>query len=251
MKGFFSAVSFFTVVPVPQAWVGGERELARCARYLPLLGLLIGAGAALLDVGLLRSLPPLPASTLAVFALIAISGAFHLDGLADTADGFLSARPRDRILEIMKDSRVGTMGVVAVALVLGLKVALLASLPATARTQALFLMPVAGRCAGLWMLTFLPHARSEGGLGMVVGNMRFPGVAAGAWLVLILATWCVSRGAAMGVAIGTVLCTSFFAIWCVRKIGGMTGDTCGAATELAEVIPALVLASACCAGCLA
>ena len=126
MRRFFTSLKFLTVFPVPPRWDGGEEDMSHCLPFFPLVGILIGGLAAGWTWGLDYFLPPWPTSVLAAVALVGISRALHMDGLSDTADGFLSSRPRDRILEIMRDSHVGPMGVVAIVCVLCLKIGALA-----------------------------------------------------------------------------------------------------------------------------
>jgi adenosylcobinamide-GDP ribazoletransferase len=216
-------------------------------RYFPLIGILIGLGVAGLDYGLCLVFAPLPASVIAVIALIGASGGLHMDGLADTADGFFSSRPRERILEIMKDSRIGAMGVIAIVLVILLKVATLASVPAGLRFAVLILMPLAGRTALVIHLALLPYARAEGGLGTVFLQNRSRIDAVFATGILGVFGWIVAGMEGLIAGGLAVAGTLIFSIWCRRKIGGFTGDTLGAACEIAELAPALVGAAWLCA----
>ncbi len=118
---------------------------------------------------------------IAVLLLAALSGGLHLDGLADTADGLFSARSRERMLAIMKDSHIGTMGVLALVFAIGLKVAALSSLTLNARLAVLVLMPLAGRTAMVLMLTTLPYARPDGGLASIFLLKRSGGPWSPAW----------------------------------------------------------------------
>jgi len=163
-----------------------------------------------------------------------------MDGLADAADGFFSARPRQRILEIMKDSHIGVMGVIAVVCVIMLKFSLLVSVPHSLRLNVIFLMPLAGRCALVAMMTCLPYVRKEGGLATLFDGKRswIHGIVAVFFLVIagvLAAQW-------MGLAVGvvTLAVTALFSLFSYRKIGGYTGDTLGAVCEIAEIIPVLV-----------
>ncbi len=230
-------------MPIPESWAGGEKDLARSTPFFPAVGLLIGAMMALADYGLRWVLPTFPASVIVVIGMIAISGGLHLDGLADTADGALSSRPRERILEIMKDSRTGPMGVAAVVCVVSLKIATLSAVPAPFRSAAILLMPVAGRFAIVMMMSVLTIARHEGSLSSVFLRDRSAlqiVVAVGVLLVVgwIGASWMGLTAGAFSIAAGLV-----FAGYVRGKIGGFTGDTLGAACELAEIVPALVAAA--------
>ena len=243
MRSFFAALGFLSIIPLPAKWRGGEAELARCLPWFPAVGLLIGGAAALLGSTLGRILPPLPAAALLVIALLWISGGLHLDGLADTADGFFSARSRERMLEIMRDSRTGPMGVIAIVSVLLVKVAALASLPVSQRWAALLLAPLAGRCALVMMMAMLPYARS-GGLAAIFVRQRSRPAALLAIMVLSIVGTLTAGMAGMVTAVATLAVVVVFAIQCRRKIGGLTGDTLGAACELAEAAALLVAASA-------
>ena len=240
MKRLIAALQFLTVCPFVSRVACDERDIGRSTPWFPLVGLLIGAAVALLDRGLSAWFPSSLESVISVIALIAASGGLHTDGLADTADGFLSSRPRERMLEIMRDSRTGAMGVVAIVCVFALKVAALSAVTGSQRFGTLLLMPFAGRCSMLIQLGMLDYARSGGGLcSLFVQNLRRSDVilavgllAAVGWLVGDTFGLC-----AMGLSVAVV---AVFALWSRSKIGGFTGDTLGTGCELAELIPALV-----------
>ena len=243
MKRFLAALRFLTVFPIPGSWGHAQEDLAGSVPCFPLVGLLLGALAGALAFGLSRTLPPLPASVLVVIALLAVSGGLHMDGLSDTADGFFSARRRERMLEIMRDSHIGAMGVMAIVCVLLLKAATLFSIPQRTVWRAVFLMPLAGRCALVVSMAVLPYARPEGGLATVFYTKR-PRLTA-LWAALLLVG---AGGLALGVpglvAAGASLAVVLlFAFYTYRKVGGATGDTLGAACEIAEIVPALTLAA--------
>lgn len=246
MRSFIAAIQFLTVCP----FVGGirctEREIGRGALYFPLVGLLLGTAIVLIDRIASSLFPPLLASATTIVALIGFSGGLHMDGLGDTADGFFSSRPRHRILEIMKDSHVGAMAVIATVCLIALKITALASIPAQFRLSVLFLMPLAGRCALVAHLAVLNYARPEGGLATVFTQNRKKSDAVVALAVLGVAGW--SAGGQWGLmAAGfAILGTVLFSLWSHRKIGGFTGDTLGACCEIAELIPALVGAACLC-----
>ncbi|NPU85149.1 MAG: adenosylcobinamide-GDP ribazoletransferase [Syntrophaceae bacterium] len=241
MKPLLAAFRFLTILPL------GRRpdrpgELAGSILFFPPVGLFIGIAAMAADRVAMAFLPSLPAAVCTVLLLIAVSGGLHMDGLADTADGFGSARPREKVLEIMRDSRIGTMGVVAVVAAILLKVAFLDAVPVSLRSQAILLMPVAGRSALVWSMAWLPYARPEGGLATAFLAKGSPVHASWALVFLVAcgagtAGW---AGLAAAAAILAVL-TGWMAI-CRRRIGGFTGDTLGASCEMAEIVPVVVLA---------
>jgi adenosylcobinamide-GDP ribazoletransferase len=243
MKPFFAALQFLTVVPVPAALGGTEKDLERSVYFFPAAGLVLGAILAGLDAILASALPVLPASAIVVTALVMLTGGFHLDGLADTADGFMSSRPRERVLEIMKDSRTGPMGVMAVVCVLILKVTLLASVNGTMRPALLVLMPVAGRSAMVMVMGALPYARPEGGLGSIFMRGRSPLWIAWGFFFLVAAGLAAAGWLGFAAAAGAALTAAVLAIYMNRKIGGITGDTIGAACEVVELVPLLIAAA--------
>lgn len=243
MNRFVAAVRFLTIVPVPGKMGHDEAALTGSLPYFPVIGLLIGAVAAGLALILQTLFAPLVVSMLTVIILLAASGGLHMDGLCDSADGFFSARPREQMLQIMRDSRVGTMGVLAIVLVIGIKVTALASLDESSFSTTVFLMPVAGRCTLLVLMAILPYVRPEGGLATLFYTRGSRMASLWGMSVFLLTGWLVAGPAgfiAGLIVFGFVL---LFAVYCRHKIGGATGDTLGAGCELAEVMVALVLAA--------
>jgi len=239
MKPFIAAIRFLTILPLPGAYGAGEKELALSIPFFPAVGLLIGGAAAGASWALLHAFPPIPAAVLLVAFLAAVSGGLHLDGLADTADAFLSARRRERMLEIMKDSHMGVMAGLALFFVLGLKVALFASLPPALWWKAAFLAPLAGRCALVVNMALLPYVRPKGGLGAAFYRNRPKASAWTAAAILLAAAGWAAGLAGLISAAGALALVFLFCAWSWRKIGGATGDTLGASCELAELAPPL------------
>jgi adenosylcobinamide-GDP ribazoletransferase len=207
------------------------------------VGLLIGAGIALADWGLGRIFPPGVTSVIAVILLIAVSGGLHIDGLADTADGFMSSRPRDRILEIMKDSRTGPMGVAAVVCVISLKIALIAAVAGPWRWWALVMTPLAGRCSLIIHFALLPSVRPEGGLAGIFHRNRSQWHALWALAVLVFVGYLAGGWPGLIAGAAAFLAALILAAYIYSRIGGLTGDTLGAACELTELAPALAAAA--------
>jgi len=239
MKPLLAAIQFLTVIPFPKSFTGGEKELEKCMPFFPVVGLLIGIIIAAFDHVMGFIFPPLPASVMTVIAMTGISGGLHMDGLADTADGFFSARPRERVLEIMRDSRTGVMGVIAVVFVIVLKISVLISLSPPFRPGIIVLMPLAGRCSFVVMMTALPYVRREGGLATAFGAGK-------SWLnvlwtsaFLLAAGWLAGHWMGLAASLSALLMAALFSVYCFHKIGGYTGDTLGAGCELTEIIPAI------------
>jgi len=242
MKRLIAALQFLTVCPFVSRVACDERDIGRSVSWFPFVGLLIGVAVALLDRGMSAVFPAPLASVIAVIALIAASGGLHMDGLADTADGFLSSRPRERMLEIMRDSHTGAMGVIGIVCVISLKIVALAAVPPVLRLPALVLMPFTGRCSMVIQLAMLPYARSGGLCSVFVQSLRRADVIL-ALTLLAAVGWMVGDWFGLCAAGVSVIVIAIFSFWCRSKIGGFTGDTLGAGCEFVELIPALIAAA--------
>ena len=237
MRGLLVAIGFLTRVPVPaKVWDGAIGRSSSLAWY-PLVGLLIGGVLWGLSWAL-ASAPPMLAAALLLAVWVGLTGALHLDGLADSADAWVGGLgDRERTLAIMKDPRCGPMGVVALVWVLLVKFAALASLPSA--SGALLLAPVLARASLTAAFLCTPYVRS-GGLGIALTDAPRAACLLGlafAVVVGLVAGW---RG-----FIALVVTLMVFALWrlaCMRRLGGMTGDTCGALTELVEAAGLIALA---------
>jgi adenosylcobinamide-GDP ribazoletransferase len=155
----------------------------------------------------------------------------------------MSSRPRERILEIMKDSRSGPMAIAIVTCVLALKMTVVANLPEAARGQALILMVLAGRCVLVLQMNALPYARPDGGLASVFRKDKtgLQRTIEGLWVCIVLAAaaWLLLAWAGMVLMGGVLLTILLFGLYSYRKIGGFTGDTLGAGCEVSETTTGL------------
>jgi adenosylcobinamide-GDP ribazoletransferase len=236
LKQCSAAFRFLTIIPLPGTFGTDLDDLKGALPFFPVVGIVLGLVAGAAAWLTWQFLPPPVAAVIVTFVLLSFSGALHLDGLADCADGFFSSRERGRILEIMRDSRIGVMGVIAVVMVILLKVSVLSGLERDDAVRVAILMPVAGRSALVMMIWLLPYVRKEGGLGS-----PFYSSGDGWPLLLTLVLFFVSGFAVMGTkglvaGIGVMLMIFLFSRLCNRKIGGATGDTLGASCELAETV---------------
>lgn len=242
MKRFFAALRFLTVFPLPGSWGRGSRALAGSPLYFPVAGLLIGAFAGAVAYGLGYVFSSAVCAMVVVALWEMASGGLHLDGLADSADGLLSARKRERMLEIMRDSHIGVMGVMVVVIVFGLKFAALSALEPGCLWRAAVFAPVAGRCALVLMLALLKYIRPKGGMGSVFYEKDHTTscILGIVFTVVVGFVLFGMRGACA--AAGAALAALLFAGYVRRKLGGATGDTIGAAGEIAETAAVLILA---------
>jgi adenosylcobinamide-GDP ribazoletransferase len=236
---FLAAFRFLTIIPIRWRADQDDRFFQHSLHYFPLLGALIGVAVGALSLCFQSFLPGAVVSVLAILLLAVVSGCLHLDGLADTADGFFSSRPREKILEIMRDSRTGAMGVIAIVLVLLLKFAALSSLPQADIFKTICLMPVAGRCAIVCLMAILPYARKEDGLGRIFYSKYCRMSAVWSLIFLFVLAPFVGIRTTLLVSCITITTVLLFSFWCRRKIGGATGDTLGAVCEITEMAVAV------------
>ena len=242
LGGFFAAVQLLTRLPVPAAWVRAE-DVPRGTAWMALVGAAIGAlvgGTALLLTQ--TGLPPRVALLIGVGAGAWVTGALHEDGLADTADAFGGGHTREDVLRILKDSRIGSFGALALGLALCLRVETLASLPPALWIGASVTAHAGARAAASLVLAALPYARSEG----VAGNMT-PGARLGACTSLLTAgalAWrLLAPTAAASAVLATILGALLVGFAARQRIGGQTGDVCGAAAMVAELAVLTALTS--------
>ncbi|MDE1182912.1 adenosylcobinamide-GDP ribazoletransferase [Paraburkholderia sp.] len=253
LRYFFTALGYFTRVPVPR-WVGYEPHyLNAAARYFPLVGVLVGALGALIYLGALRALPPGVAVLLSMAATLLVTGAFHEDGLADCVDAFGGAYTRDDVLRIMHDSRIGAFGAIALMISLALKWQTLASLPPMRAASLMIAAHAASRAFAISYLATRDYVRAEGkakpvaqrlgGIALIVaGIFGLPwlfvanGAACGDALT---SWWCVwsASGWRFGCVVLAILLIMRWSLgrYFVRRIGGYTGDCLGFAQQVFEL----------------
>ncbi len=242
MRAFLLALQFLTVITIKRDLAAEEGDLARARNWFAVVGLILGGILAAAAWGLGRILAPLPLAALMVFLWAGLSRFLHLDGLADSADALVYPSPRRRALEIMKDTRVGSFGICAIACLLLIKFAALAALAQEQPLRlaaGLVLAPVLGRAAAAWLSALLPPAAAQG-LGAATGARRslMPLPATG----LVALAACLAAGTAGLAALLVVMLLGLgLGAWFMRRLGGVTGDSLGAAIELSEALALVVL----------
>ena len=240
--GFFAALRFLTVIPLPSRRQAVPEKVGRSLGYFPLVGLLLGLLIMGLDRGLELVLPTSVVSGLLVVVLVLATGAIHLDGFIDTCDGLVAGRTPQQRWEVMRDSRVGAFGVVGACCLLLLKYVSLAGLPESSRMAALVLMPVLGRWAVVCSISAFPYARPEGLGKAFKDGATWPGVAL-ATIIALAASVGFLQLKGLAIMFGVGLVTLTLSLILKRKFAGLTGDTYGAVIEVAEVT-AVILAIA-------
>jgi adenosylcobinamide-GDP ribazoletransferase len=254
LSDFLLCLRFTTRLPVPElrseAAPYAFDAFPRAVRLMPLAGAVAGSiGAGILGLARAAGLPPLVAAPLAIAALILATGAFHEDGLADCADGFGGGATRERKLEIMKDSRIGAFGALALALTFYLRAASLTQILDQSLGLACAVLigaAAVSRAAALIPLVWLPPARQEGA-GFSAGRPELRAAITASCLGIILALAPALAGAAAPrplIAIAAAAGAGFAAsALAKRQIGGQTGDVAGAAQQISEIAYYLVFAA--------
>ncbi len=241
LRLFFTALQFFTRLPIPR-WVGFDPAwLNQASRYFPLVGVVVALiTSAVYAVGF-KFFPPVIAVILSVAAGIYVTGAFHEDGFADMCDGFGGGITQERVLEIMKDSRIGAYGAIGTFCLLLLKCATLTQLPPFGVLAALMFAHPMSRLMAVSLIWRLDYARAEGKAKPLAQKMRTIEFAIAAVtallpaLALIYLHWLSWTMLISGFA-GALAATVWLARKFVRRIGGYTGDCLGAVQQVTEMI---------------
>ncbi len=238
MKRLKAALQFITILPVGKS---ADFRPDQMIPLFPVVGLIIGALLALVDSFLTRIWPNPVVAVLDVLCLVAVTGAFHIDGLGDAADGLFSHRPRERILEIMKDSRLGTMGIVAIISALAVKWAGIGAIT-DHRLLALIIVPAYARASMIFGIRFLKYGRPQGGRGADFFSTPLPLSSFGWFLVPVFISFFIGIRCFLlnAVFAGTVAGILFFY---QRKLNCITGDMLGAMAEVTEAVLFLTLAA--------
>ena len=237
---FFAALRFFTRLPVP-SWVGhSQQQLEQAARYFPLVGAIVGGIGALVTIAVARQLPTSLAILAGMAATLLVTGAFHEDGLADAADGFGGGRDKSHALEIMKDSRIGSFGAIAITMMLLAKFNALAQIDALDGRQVLAFALVAGhalsRFGSTTLICALDYARADDSAKARALTRRLSGAKLAVAALFGLAPCLLLAASKVWVAIALAAAVTFLsAAYFVRRIGGYTGDCLGATQQVAEL----------------
>jgi adenosylcobinamide-GDP ribazoletransferase len=237
------AAMLLTRVPMPQPESAASVGMSRAQRAFPLVGAIIGLAIGLLDRCLLATgIPALAAAVLALGAGAALTGALHEDGLADVGDGFGGGRDRAAKLAIMRDSRLGTYGVLVLLVGFVTKLAALASLPVSAIIPSLIVAHALARAAIPVLALNMPFAR-EDGLGKAAGRPDTASAVIAVAIAVVIALLCLTVKAALLAVLATAAAAAAMAWLAWRQIGGVTGDVFGAVEQVAETAVLVMLAA--------
>ncbi|MBM9511492.1 adenosylcobinamide-GDP ribazoletransferase [Desulfogranum marinum] len=244
MSSLLLMIQFMTRYPIPVQIDFTVDRFVQGMKWMPIVGFLVGLPAAVLLYLCFPYFGGEVSTFLALIVLITVTGGLHLDGMGDSADGLFCYRSKERVLEIMRDSTLGTNGVVAVVLTILLKFITLKNIPLAGSVTALLCAPVLGRMAITWHTTVASYAREQSGMGSFTDRVGLPQALTATVCSLLLtsivfyftgmslvsAIWSlvILHGIAIALAVG-------FAFYLQHRIGGITGDTIGATIELSEM----------------
>lgn len=237
---FFIALQFFTRLPVPR-WVGFEPDwLQHATRYYPAVGIVVGVATSVVYALAAWLWPTAVAVLLSSAAGIYLTGALHEDGFADICDGLGGGSTPERILEIMKDSRVGAYGAIGIGLLLALKCVVLSAMPSHVVALALLMAHPLSRVASTTLILRMEYVRPEGKAKALAQHMSalefFIGMATGLLpaVVLVFSGAMAWHGIVAG-ALAAALATAWLTRRFRQRIGGYTGDCLGAVQQVAEI----------------
>jgi adenosylcobinamide-GDP ribazoletransferase len=229
-----TAFQFLTRLPLTRLPYDAD-ALSRSAKFFPLVGLLIGILGSVVYLWLIRHLPSAVAALLTVVLFVLATGGLHEDGLADVADAFGGGWNREQILAILKDSRIGTFGTLALLVSVGLRVLLLANLPVGRFAAYVISGHVLCRWTALPLGYALASARESSGQGArIARQISIGSLAIGSLLTAIIVAYLLRR-AMWSPIVSTLLVTVASGLYYWRRIGGVTGDCFGATNQLAEI----------------
>lgn len=237
------ATTLLTRIPLPHPADAMPSELARAQRAFPLVGAIIGLIMGLIDRSVLAmGVPSLAAAAVTLGAGAALTGALHEDGLADVGDGFGGGRDRAAKLAIMRDSRIGTYGVLALLVGFSARLSALASLPVSLVIPALIVAHTLGRAVIPVLAANMPFARDDG-LGKSAGHPELSSVIIALLLAIVIALLCLPPKDSLLAMLFTAIAASAMAALAWRQIGGVTGDVFGATEQVVEAAVLITLAA--------
>jgi len=233
VKAFLAALQFLTIFPWAARRPRSAEDLGAAAIFFPVVGFLLGAILLVGDIALKPFSPSILSSVILVAVLAGLTGALHLDGLADTFDGLGAGGDRERVLRVMDDSRTGTFGVVAIVLLLFLKIHALEAIEAE-RWRALLAAPALGRWA--MVLHGYRSRPAKPGLGAtLIEHLQTKQVVCATLIALGLSAVVLREAAIVAMLVAAIVSLAsktFFH----RRLGGVTGDTFGAVGEISEAL---------------
>lgn len=241
LRIFFTALQFFTRLPIP-SWVGFDPEWVRAsARFFPLIGIGVGAVAAILLLVVGQAVPITLAVLLSTVGTICLTGALHEDGFADACDGFGGGHTPQKIIDIMRDPRIGAFGAIGIGLLLAIKVVTLASMSLHCAAWALLLAHPLSRLAATMLIWRMRYAAADGKASIAVQPMSstifvVASLPVVVLFVIVLFNAQIAPLSMLVSGVAVLICTAWLARTFQHRLGGYTGDCLGAVQQLTEAV---------------
>ncbi len=240
-KGLLLAIGFLTIVPSPVKERAGRDNIGDAMPLFPVAGLFIGFVVYLCYLIFKEVFPSLLTDALIILLWVIITGALHLDGVADTIDGFYKGSTREKILRIMRDPHAGAIGTTGIVLCILLKFVSIHSLPQEIKPGSLLFVPAIARGFLLIPIYFLPYARDEGTARAFIEGIKMWHFILGSMISVLFTMVFGLKGLLLLGANLSLFVLSL--LYMKKRIGGITGDCLGFLCEAAEVISLVVLSS--------
>jgi adenosylcobinamide-GDP ribazoletransferase len=245
IHGFITALQFLTVFTIRKEHDVDENDLARSMVYFPFVGFVIGIILVYANKLFLGFVPDTIANIFLILLSVLVTRALHIDGLADSVDGIMGGKDRESRLVIMRDSRIGTAGVLSILFVLLIKYVCLNNLFDEHKTAALLTAPAFSRWSQMLMMFQADYGREDGMGKAFVGHVRLGGLIAASVISLGLSAFVIVNeprtvALAVGIPCAVALFTVLWRWYIVRKVGGVTGDSVGAVSEMTEALTLLL-----------
>lgn len=236
LKRLVLALQFMTRIPIPIKLEIEENDFPGTTAYFPVVGLVIG----LILSGVFMILKDIFPREIIITTIIALSyiliGALHIDGFSDTFDGLFSNKNKDKMLNIMRDSRLGTNGVIAAIFMILLKIMFLSNIKDYIVIPSLIIMPVLGRFSNTFAILISKSARGGEGLGgLMIGKIGFKEISIALIISILIGYIVMPILLFFKILIAIIVLTFLIVKYISSRIGGMTGDTLGATNELSEL----------------
>lgn len=236
MKNFILAIQFMTRIPININLDVKREDFSKTVKFFPVIGLIIGLFEALIYLTSLKFFSNNIAAFFTILSHVIITGGIHIDGLSDSVDGIFSAREKNKMLEIMKDSRVGTFGALAIVFLIVGKIIFVSDIVTDLKIIAIILAPVISRTMNIFLMYKRKYARDTEGMGdMFIGAISKTDYNIALFLGIIIP---IIIGKLNGIVffIFCFIFTILFRHYIEKKIGGLTGDILGASDELNELL---------------
>lgn len=242
-QSFLLMLQFFTRIPLNINLPCEMEDFRRGAAYFSLIGFVIGAIQLLIYFLFARVLNYNIISVLIVFSAVLITGGLHLDGLGDTCDGFFALKGSDKVIEIMKDSRIGTFACAAIVFDILIKVSAYNNLLNNGKFLSILVIPTIGRLSIALLSDIGNAAKPKGSGNLFIKNIGFIQILINLLICVIICSLIIGGIKTFTVILVSILITFLFNKFCIHKMGGITGDSFGANNELVEIAALIILSS--------